>query len=109
MHFVVDAQLPPGLVKGLEAQGHTAEHVFSRFPLGVSDEEIWRYALSCGGVIVTKDEDFSQRALVAEVAPQVVWLRVGNASNRALMEWLQPIWPKIEHSLLAGERLVEVI
>ncbi len=31
MHFVVDAQLPPGLVRALAAWGHTAEHVFDRF------------------------------------------------------------------------------
>jgi len=109
MHFVVDAQLPPGLARVLAAQGHTAEHVFDRFPPNVSDTEIWQYALSCNGVIVSKDEDFPQRALVAEKAPQVLWLRVGNTSNRALFEWLQPIWPNIERSLQAGERLVEVV
>lgn len=109
MHFVVDAQLPPGLVRVLVAQGHTAEHVFDRFPHNVSDAEIWKYALSCGGVIVSKDEDFPQRALAAEQAPQILWLRVGNTSNRALFELLQPIWPNIERNLQAGERLVEVI
>ena len=40
MHFVVDAQLPPGLVRVLAAWGHTAEHVFDRFPSGVSDHVI---------------------------------------------------------------------
>lgn len=109
MHFVVDAQLPPGLVRMLVARGHTAEHVFDRFSPSVSDAEIWQYALSCGGIIVSKDEDFPQRVLAAEPAPQVLWLRVGNTSNRALFEWLQPIWPNIERSLQAGERLVEVI
>lgn len=109
MHFVVDAQLPPGLVRLLIAQGHTAEHVFDRFPPSVPDAEIWQYAISCGGVIVSKDEDFPQRALTVEPAPQILWLRVGNTSNRVLFEWLLPLWPNIEHSLRARERLVEVI
>lgn len=109
MHFVVDAQLPPGLVRALAAWGHTAEHVFDRFPPGVSDSDIWQYAISCKGVIISKDEDFPQRVLTVENAPQVLWLRVGNTSNRALFEWLRPIWPSIEHSLQSGERLVEVV
>jgi predicted nuclease of predicted toxin-antitoxin system len=109
MHFVVDAQLPPGLVGFLAEKGHTAEHVFDRFPPHVADTEIWKYALSCGGVIVSKDEDFSQRALVTEPAPKILWLRVGNTSNRALFAWLSPIWPNIERSLQSGEQLIEVV
>jgi predicted nuclease of predicted toxin-antitoxin system len=96
----MDAQLPPGLVRML----------FDRFPPNVSDVEIWQHAsLSCSGIIVSKDEDFPQCVFAAETAPQVLWLRVGNTSNRALFEWLQPIWPSIERSLQAGEKLVEVI
>lgn len=109
MHFVADAQLPPGLVLVLAAQGHTAEHVSGGFPPGTADSEIWQYDLSCGGVIVSKDEDFPRRVLSAQAAPQVLWLRVGNTSNRALREWLQPLWPDIERSLAAGERVVEVV
>jgi predicted nuclease of predicted toxin-antitoxin system len=109
MHFVVDAQLPPGLVRILAEKGHTAEHVFDRFSPHVTDAEIWQYALSCGGVIVSKDEDFPRRALVAEPAPKILWLRVGNTSNRALFAWLSPLWPVIERSLQSGEQLVEVI
>lgn len=60
-------------------------------------------------MIVSKDEDFPQRVLSAQAAPQVLWLRVGNTSNRALREWLQPLWPDIERSLAAGERVVEVV
>ncbi len=109
MHFVVDAQLPPGLVALLVAKGHTAEHVFDRFSPNVSDAEIWQYVLSTGAVIVSKDEDFPQRALTSKLAPQILWLRVGNTSNRALFQWLHSVWPNIERGLQAGERLIEVI
>jgi predicted nuclease of predicted toxin-antitoxin system len=53
MHFVVDAQLPPKLATCLAAWGHTAEHVFERFPQSVSDAEIWAYALKTKGIIVS--------------------------------------------------------
>lgn len=54
MHFVVDAQLPPKLATCLAAWGHTAEHVFERFPQSVSDAEIWAYALKTKGIIVRR-------------------------------------------------------
>jgi predicted nuclease of predicted toxin-antitoxin system len=38
----------------------------------------------------------------------IIWLRIGNASNRALLEWLQPRWPQIVTLLNAGHRLIEV-
>ena len=109
MHFVVDAQLPPALARVLATWGHTAEHIYDRFPQNVSDLEIWQYAQSCKGVIVSKDEDFPQRVRAVDQSPQVIWLRVGNTSNRALIMWLQPIWPEIERSLKLGERLIEVV
>jgi predicted nuclease of predicted toxin-antitoxin system len=109
MHFVVDAQLPPSLALLLVAWGHSAEHIYQRFPQNVSDSEIWQYAMSCGGVIVSKDEDFPQRVRAVDHSPQVIWLRVGNTSNRALLQWLRPLWPEIEHSLQSGERLIEVV
>jgi predicted nuclease of predicted toxin-antitoxin system len=37
------------------AKGYTAEHMFDRFSPNVTDAEIWQYAFSCGGVIVSKD------------------------------------------------------
>ncbi|MBK7000463.1 MAG: DUF5615 family PIN-like protein [Rhodoferax sp.] len=47
MHFVVDVQLPPKLATCLAAWGHTAEHVFERFPQSVSDAEIWVETVVC--------------------------------------------------------------
>jgi len=109
MHFVIDAQLPPGLVPVLVAKGHTAEHIFDHFPPNVTDAEIWQYVLTLNAVIVSKDEDFPRRALASKNAPQVLWLRVGNTSNCALFQWFHAVWPNIERGLQAGERLIEII
>jgi predicted nuclease of predicted toxin-antitoxin system len=40
--------------------------------------------------------------------PAVVWLRVGNTSRRALLDWFTPLLPAILRDLQEGERLVEV-
>ncbi len=59
MRFLVDAQLPPALVRLLREHGHTAEHVTKIGPADAPDRDIWRYALEHKSVIVTKDEDFA--------------------------------------------------
>jgi predicted nuclease of predicted toxin-antitoxin system len=88
----VDAQLPPDLARYLREQGHEARAVREQT------------------VVVTKDEDFAQRVLASrKAAPVVVWLRVGNCSNRALRTWFAPLLPKIVEAVQQGERLVEVV
>ena len=42
------------------------------------------------------------------MAPTILWLRIGNTSRRALLEWVEPLLPKIEAMLREGERLIEV-
>ena len=37
-----------------------------------NDREIWRYALSVGAVILTKDEDFSIRKILEPAGPVIV-------------------------------------
>jgi hypothetical protein len=40
--------------------------------------------------------------------PVVVWLRIGNASRRALLEWFEPLIPQIIEFIRQGDRLIEV-
>ena len=58
--------------------------------------------------MLTKDEDFVARCVGNPAAPAVVWLRIGNCTNRALFVWLEPVLPEIQHRLNAGEKLIEV-
>lgn len=108
MRFVVDAQLPPALARLLESRGHHAEHVVD---IGLRDSEdspIWRYAVEKEAVLVTKDEDFAHRFRQGGGTPVVLWLRIGNSSRRALLQWFEPLLPQIETMIQQGERLVEV-
>ena len=81
MQFLIDAQLPPALADFLVAEGHEAEHVGEVGLLTADDSEIWAYAMETGAVIVTKDEDFAERASLVKKAP-----RVGVASHRQQLE-----------------------
>jgi predicted nuclease of predicted toxin-antitoxin system len=70
---------------------------------------IWRYAEAGGATIITKDEDFANRKAARPGGPQIVWIRVGNCSNRALLEWFTPLLPEIVERLRCGDGLVEVV
>lgn len=106
MNFLIDAQLPPALCGWLRERGHQAVHVFEIDMVAASDAEIAARAEADGAVLVSKDEDFVTLRLPDRFA--FVWLRCGNATNRALAGWLELRWPQIEALLSAGERYVEV-
>ena len=107
MRFILDAQLPPGLARWLADAGHEARHVQEVGLRDAEDAPIWRYALANQAIILTKDEDFVSRARQSRNCPVIVWLRVGNCSNRALRAWLEPLLPAIVHQLAQGDRLIE--
>lgn len=54
-----------------------------------ADDEIWRYALDHGFAIVSKDEDFHQRALVSGPPPKVIWVRLGNCTTSDIEQAIQ--------------------
>lgn len=109
MRFLVDAQLPPALVRLLREHYHEAEHVTEIGPAHASDRDIWRYALEQGAVIVTKDEDFADMvAISSREGPAVVWVRVGNTRRAALLAWFEPLIDAIIEMVDSGERLIEL-
>ncbi len=109
MTFLVDAQLPPALAQWLREAGLDAAHVHDLGLREATDGRIWAEALRRGAVIVTKDEDFAARAAHDAAGPVVVWLRIGNSTNRSLRAWLEPRMSGIRLLLRQGSRVVEVI
>jgi len=107
--FLIDAQLPPALAGWLREVGHEASHVEDAGLRDAEDGAIWAHALKTGAIIVTKNEDFAARSIRTESAPMIVWLRVGNTTNRVLRLWLEARLVGIVQ--LAGQqhRLIEVI
>jgi predicted nuclease of predicted toxin-antitoxin system len=73
-----------------------------------SGAEIWRYAVQQQAAVITKNEDFAERCLCSRDQPVIVWLRIGNTSNQALLSWLVPLWPEIIRRIELGDRLIEV-
>jgi predicted nuclease of predicted toxin-antitoxin system len=106
MKFLIDAQLPPGLVRWFEARGFEAAHVFELGLGAASDTEISALAESGGYVLVSKDEDFLTLRLPDRFA--FLWLRCGNTANRVLSVWMDERWERVAGLLAGGERLVEL-
>lgn len=109
MRFLVDAQLPPALARWLAAQGHDATHVVDHGLEAASDSTIWNFALQTSATIVTKDEDFAQRKVLADPSPSVVWVRLPNTRRQALLTWFEPLLPKVLTALQGGETMIELI
>ncbi len=109
MKFLVDANLPPGLATWLREHGHEATHISNHPGLGPDDRALFEFARQHGYVLMTKDDDFAALATLLDEPAAVVWLRLGNATNSALRNWLEPLLPEILQRLASGETLVEVV
>ncbi len=96
------------LARVLAEAGHQAEHVEDVRMRHAKDPAIWEYALRQQAVIVTKDEDFVERFRRQASGPVIVWLRIGNAANAALLAWFIPILPAVLARIQSGDRLIEV-
>ena len=108
MRFVIDAQLPPARAGWIAARGHDAAHVEQLGLLDASDQAIWDVALAENAIVVTKDRDFVEWATTRRPAPQVVWLRLGNVTNRSLTTSLDTRWDAVVAELTSGTRVVEL-
>lgn len=108
MHFLIDAQLPPRLAKMLRSAGHEAEHLFELGVPRLPDQDVWRIASERGAAIVTKDADFAAMRMRFADGPMVIWVRMGNIANGALLALFERALPEIVAAADAGEVLVEL-
>lgn len=106
MKFIVDAQLPPSLCIWLQARGFEAHHVFDIGLGGASDVAIAKRAISENAFIISKDEDFLILRLPNRFG--LIWLRIGNATTKNLIGWLEARWEQVDELLAKGERLIEL-
>lgn len=81
MRLLFDEQLSARLCSLLAEPYPESLHVRQMGLGGAADEAVWRAAAEHGCLLVTKDEDFHRLAVLRGAPPQVVWLRIGNAST----------------------------
>jgi predicted nuclease of predicted toxin-antitoxin system len=106
----LDAQLPPALAAWIMAQWPQIHAVPVR-DLGLrnaEDREIFAQAKSAGAVVMTKDRDFLALLFKHGPPPEVIWLHVGNSSNKALQSVVLRTLDQAIVSLRDGEPWVEI-
>ena len=89
MKLLFDENLSPGLVELLAADFPDSAHVAQALGRGCSDTQVWQHALAHGYAIVSKDNDFRQRAFLSGPPPKVVWLAVGNAGTQDIVDLIR--------------------
>lgn len=89
MKLLFDENLSSSLVADFAAEYPGSAHVEQVLSRRRSDEDIWSFARLNGYAIVSKDNDFRQRAFLSGPPPKIVWLSVGNAGTREIAQLLR--------------------
>lgn len=96
MRLLLDANLSHRLVSQLNAAFSGTAHVDMIGLHGETDSAIWDFAGREGYVLVSKDDDFRQFALLRGAPPKVLVLAIGNAGNAAVLGLLMNHREQIE-------------
>lgn len=80
MKLLFDENLSPSLPRALASMFPGSLHVRDARMQRADDDRIWRHAAANDFVIVSKDDDFRQRALVHGPPPKVIGLLLGNCT-----------------------------
>ena len=103
MTLLFDENLSFRLVEQLADVYPRSLHVREVGLTGQPDEEIWRYAAREHCAMVTKDIDFYQRSMLHGAPPKVIWVRIGNATTRAIADVLRSWFLTVQHFMAESD------
>lgn len=89
MRLLFDQNLSHRLAAVLAGEYPGSEHVRDAGLSTADDRTIWDYAARNDLVIVSKDSDFEQRALLYGHPPKAIWIRLGNCPTSAVATLLR--------------------
>ena len=108
MKWVVDNQLPVLLAAYLRGRGHECMHVIDVGLDAADDMDVWAYGLRKGAVVISKDGDFVALAARPGDVGRLLWVRLGNCRNLALLAAFDRLHDNIIAAFDAGQRIVEI-
>jgi len=108
MKFLIDNQLPLALAIHLRGRQHDSIHVLDLGLDEAKDSELWVRCAGEARVLVSKDEDFVFLANRPGDKGRLIWVRLGNCRNPALLEAFDRVHDEMIAALDAGQRVVEV-
>lgn len=89
MRLLFDENLSETLVAALASLYPESLHVRLLGLGGASDLDLWSVAAREGCMLVTRDEDFIRLSILRGAPPKVVWIGLGNCSNKVIVELLR--------------------
>lgn len=96
MKLLLDQNLSPRLIKRLGNLYPDSTHVSLVGLDHALDRDVWQYARQNDLIIVSKDADFHELALVWGTPPKVIWIRRGNCSTKTIESLLRDNYEAIE-------------
>ena len=96
MKLLFDENLSPKLVGKLADIFPGSSQVSTVGLEGHPDAEIWELAKNNHYTIVSKDNDFRQRAFLFGLPPKVIWLQIGNAGTAQIEALLRKEFNRIK-------------
>lgn len=96
MKLLLDQNLSPRLVKELGNLYPDSTHVSLVGLDHAPDRDVWQYARQNELIIVSKDADFHELALVWGAPPKVIWIRRGNCSTKTMETLLRDNYEAIK-------------
>lgn len=107
MKWLVDAQLPLRFADWMRDQGEDVVHSIE-LPMAnrTTDQEICRIADRENRIVVTKDRDFFDSFWVSGSPKQLLYVRLGNISNSALLSLASTEFTTLR-TLMSKHRCIE--
>jgi predicted nuclease of predicted toxin-antitoxin system len=106
--FLIDNQLPLKLALHLREKGHEASHLIDHGLGDADDVSVWAHATGQQSVLISKDDDFVFLANRPGDNGRLVWVRLGNCRNAALIAAFDRVHDELIYALESGQRIVEL-
>ena len=108
MKLLIDNQLPLALAVHLRRRGHDCTHVAEIGLDEATDLDVWNHAARDNSVLISKDEDFVFLANRPKETGKLIWVRLGNCRNQALLTKFDQVHDALIFAIDAGQRIVEI-
>ena len=108
MKFLIDAQLPKKLCQLFKWKGYDALHTLDLPNKNrTKDSEINQISIDQKRVLITKDLDFIESLLISNKPYKLIYVSVGNITNKRLLEIFGKNFDKIIE-VIKTNRLIEL-
>jgi len=108
MRLLVDNQLPLALAVHLRGWGLDCIHVLECGLSQADDLLIWIRCAGEGRIVISKDEDFVVLAARIGDSGRLIWVRLGNCRNVALLASFDRAREALLAAIDAGQRVIEI-